>query len=256
MSSGLYSDQELKSLFNQKVLEYKQSSFIESDPIQIPHRFTRKEDIEIIGFLVASISWGQRATIIKNGLVLCELMGNNPLEFITNKSGLPHLSKKFVHRTFNSIDLEFFLQSLRSLYMKADGLEGAFSNGSNMMERLTFFREQFFKASHQKRSEKHVSNPMSGSACKRINMFLRWMVRNDDVDFGLWKEIAPSELLLPLDVHTGNVSREFGLLSRKQNDWRAVEEVSNRLKLWNPDDPIRYDFALFGIGVNQKLKSL
>lgn len=238
---------ELKEYLDFKAEQYNNTAFIESDPIQIPHSFSLKEDIEISAFLIASIAWGNRKMIINNGNKLMQMMGNSPYDFVMNYS--PQ-KLDFVHRTFNSIDLDFFLQSLQNIY-NTGGLEAAFtSNNNDVKERIINFRTQFLSTSHEDRSEKHLSNPMKNSAAKRINMFLRWMVRNDNngVDFGLWKSISPSELMLPLDVHTGNNARSLGLVSRKQNDWKALEEIMTNLRKMDPIDPVKYDFALFGIG--------
>ncbi|MDG1428618.1 MAG: TIGR02757 family protein [Crocinitomicaceae bacterium] len=240
---------ELKEYLDFKAEQYNQKSFIATDPIQIPHKFAKKEDIEIIGFLVATIAWGQRATIIKNGEKLIRIMNNDPHDFILNYESQP---LEFVHRTFNATDLDFFFRSLRVIYEKGD-LESVFCNHSDIpgiKGRIISFRESFLGVEHEKRSEKHLSNPLKNSAAKRINMFLRWMVRDDQqgVDFGIWKSIPKSELYLPLDVHTSRHARNLGLLNRKQDDWKALEELMNNLSEFDPVDPCKYDFALFGIG--------
>lgn len=251
---------ELKDFLEEKYLQYNTTEFIESDPISIPHRFSKKEDIEIAGFLAATIAWGNRASIIKNANKLMDLLDDTPHEFVLNASfsDLKPFSR-FVHRTFNGEDCIFFVTSLMNIYRNKGGLENIFSKGfnqekENVKDAIINFRKEFFKIKHPARTLKHVSNPEDNSAAKRLNMFLRWMVRNDNkgVDFGLWKEIKPSQLCLPLDVHTGNVSRKLGLLKRNQNDWKAVEEVTNNLKKYNAKDPIKYDFALFGLGVFEK----
>lgn len=240
---------ELKEYLDFKYEQYNTPLFIESDPIQLPHRFTRKEDIEIVAFLVSIIAWGNRTMIIRSGERLLQIMNQEPYEFILNYN-----SKKldFVHRTFNHVDLDFFFRSLKHLYQN-EGLEAAFNPNDiypGVKGRIINFRKNFLLTNHLDRSTKHISNPEKNSAAKRLNMFLRWMVRNDNagVDFGIWKTISPSELYLPLDVHTGNVSRELGLLTRKQNDWKALDELMKRLKEFDPLDPVKYDFALFGIG--------
>lgn len=240
---------ELKEYLDFKAEQYNTSTFIESDPIQLPHRFSKKEDIEIVAYLVSTIAWGQRKSIIKNGERLIQIMENNPHEFVLN-----YTSQKldFVHRTFNAIDLDFFFRSLRNIYENG-GLEKAFSTHTEIegvKGRIVNFRELFLETEHEKRSEKHISNPMKGSAAKRINMFLRWMVRNDKqgVDFGIWKSIPPSELYIPLDVHTSTHGRNLGLIQRKQDDWKALEELMSNLREFDPIDPAKYDFALFGIG--------
>jgi len=250
----------LRVFLEEQADRFNQVQFITDDPISIPHRFTAPEDIEIIGFIVATISWGQRPTIIKNGLKLCEIMSNAPYDFIKNASDQDLKDLHFVHRTFNADDLNFFLRAMRSFYKTNNGgLEAAFNlETSSMAGRIAAFRQEFLKTPHQKRSEKHLSNPLSGSANKRINMFLRWMVRKDNkgVDFGIWNSIDPSELYIPLDVHTGNVARELGLIKRKANDWKALEELMNAVKRFDAHDPCKYDFALFGIGVSGLLQEL
>lgn len=242
--------EELKEYLDFKVEQYNNRTFIESDPIQLPHRFSKKEDIEIVSFLASTIAWGQRATIIKNGERLIEIMEHEPHEFILHYT--PR-ELKFVHRTFNAIDLDFFFRSLRNIYENHKGLEAAFSSHpeiAGVKGRIIHFRERFISIEHEQRSQKHLSNPAKNSAAKRLNMFLRWMVRDDNqgVDFGIWKSISPSELYLPLDVHTSKHARALGLLSRKQDDWKALEELMENLRKFDPEDPVKYDFALFGIG--------
>lgn len=241
--------EELKDYLDFKVEQYNTPVFIESDPIQLPHRFSKKEDIEIVAFLVSTIAWGQRKSIIKSGERLLEIMEQEPYEFIKNYQATDH---HFVHRTFNHIDLDFFFRSLSSIYANG-GLECAFSNHpeiEGVKGRIVRFREQFLSSEHEQRSVKHLSNPLKNSATKRINMFLRWMVRNDKrgVDFGIWESISPSELMLPLDVHTSNNARDLKLLKRTQNDWKALEELMENLRKFDPNDPVKYDYALFGIG--------
>ncbi len=236
--------------------KYNRPSFIESDPISIPHLFSNKEDREISAFLVATIAWGQRVTILKNGRRLMELMDMAPAAFIRSFSqdDLKPFAG-FVHRTFNYTDLEVFLYSLKNIYQRHGGLEASFMTGymqnQNVKEAIVCLREVFFEVPHPRRTCKHVSNPQTGASAKRLNMFLRWMVRQDNagVDFGLWEQISPAHLYCPLDVHSGRVARQFGLLKREQNDWSAVEELTANLCKLNPDDPVIYDFALFGMGV-------
>lgn len=240
---------ELKEFLDYKAEQYENKLFIDSDPIQIPHRFTAKEDIEISAFLIATIAWGNRKMIIKNSEKLMKIMEHAPYDFIQNYS---KKDLNFIHRTFNSEDLDFYLKSLQKIY-KNGNLELAFKEHENIegiKGRIVHFREQFLSIEHQTRSEKHLSNPLKNSACKRINMFLRWMVRSDvkGVDFGIWKSVNPSELYLPLDVHTSKNARKLGLLTRKQDDWKALEELMNQLKAFDPHDPVKYDFALFGLG--------
>jgi uncharacterized protein (TIGR02757 family) len=245
----------LRELLISKAEEYNNPQFIESDPISIPHQFSLKEDREISGFLAATIAWGQRPTIIANALKMVELMDHAPYEFIMN-----HLPKDrlrfmgFVHRTFNYDDLNYFLFSLQHIYRHGGGLEQAFAIQAgelNPKHALGRFRETFFSHEHLSRTQKHVSDPFKNSSCKRLNMYLRWMVRRDDkgVDLGLWKDFKMSQLSCPLDVHSGTVARKLGLLTRKQNDWKAVEELDSALRLLDPEDPVKFDFALFGMGV-------
>lgn len=247
--------EQLKTYLDQKVTLYNNPRFIETDPIQVPHQFKQKEDIEIAAFLAATIAWGQRQTIIRNANKLIKLLDNQPFDFISNANEKD--TKKlsyFVHRTFNGDDCIFFIQSLINIYKHQGGLETVFTEGfvsqKNIYGALAHFRNVFLYYPHLQRSEKHISNVQANASCKRLNMFLRWMVRNDNtgVDFGIWKQIPIKALMLPLDVHTGNVARELGILTRKQNDWQAVEEVTSVLREFCADDPVKYDFALFGIG--------
>lgn len=244
------SPSELKEFLDFKAAHYEHPRFLEEDPIQLPHRFTKKEDIEIIAFIVSMIAWGNRKSIVKSGERIIEIMGNSPFDFIMSYKG--EIPKSFVHRTFNNEDLGGFFSCLHRLYQH-QGLETAFSKHQetdDLKMRITYFREEFFKGEHLSRSHKHISNPASGSAAKRLVMFLRWMVRPSEkgVDFGLWKSISPDELMVPLDVHTGNVARKLGLLTRTQNDWKTNEELIDILRTFDASDPAKYDFALFGIG--------
>ncbi|MBK9190941.1 MAG: TIGR02757 family protein [Crocinitomicaceae bacterium] len=253
---------EIKNLLEEKSDQYNTADFIIEDPISIPHQLTKKEDIEIIAFIVATISWGNRKSIIKNGEKLLDIMGYQPLDFTLNASAKDLKSLQFVHRTFNADDLQFFMRAFKKMYTEKGGLESAFGGlkfKGDLKERIICFRENMLQIKHEKRSEKHISSPLSNSACKRINMFLRWMVRSDkrNVDFGIWKSIKPFELMLPLDVHTGRVARELGILQRTQNDWTALEELMQVLRKFDKNDPVKYDFALFGIGAYEmKDKSL
>ena len=244
---------EIKDLLDLKVEQFNSVDFIATDPIQLPHRFTQKEDIEIIGFLMATIAWGNRTMIIKNGERLLDIMDHQPHEFVLNYPSSSILNTGFVHRTLNVIDLDFVFRVLHQLYTYEKGLEGAFSEHpeiKGVKGRIIQFRSRVLQEIHEQRSEKHFSNPAKNSAAKRLNMFLRWMVRHDDkgVDFGIWKTISPSELYLPLDVHTGNIARKLGILHRKQDDWKALEEVMDVLREFDSKDPVKYDFALFGLG--------
>lgn len=252
--------EELKDFLNHKAVTYEQPHFLEYDPIQIPHLFHKKEDIEIAAFLVASIAWGNRQSIIKNGKHMMELMGNDPYHFVMHHKEADLIPfSTFVHRTFNGTDFSYFIKALKYLYTKHNGLEGAFtqlSNKTRLDQNIHAFRNCFFELEHEKRIQKHVADPIKGSAAKRINMFLRWMVRDNKkgVDFGLWKTISPAQLSCPLDVHSGNVARSLGLLKRKQNDQKAVEELDFSLRSFDALDPVKYDYALFGLGVFEGLK--
>ncbi|MES2799694.1 MAG: TIGR02757 family protein [Bacteroidota bacterium] len=247
------STEELKDFLDYKAKYYENADFLESDPIQLPHRFTKKEDIEIVGFLVSTIAWGNRKMIINNGVKLLDIMDNDPFEFIKSFNSK---ELNFVHRTFNSVDLEFYLRSLQKIYTNSN-LESCFAPHptiDGVKGRIVNFRSHFLTMEHEKRSEKHLSNPLKNSACKRLNMYLRWMVRDakKNVDFGIWKSISSKELLMPLDVHTSRNARSLGLLSRQQDDWKALEELMATLRNFDPEDPVKYDFALFGIGAFEK----
>lgn len=253
------SSENIHSYLDEKALLFNQTKFIETDPIQIPALFTTKSNIEIAGFLAATLAWGQRPTIIRNAMKLVNLMNNNPIEFLLN---VPEedwdVFRDFKHRTFNETDCIYFMKSLKNIYQNHGGLEQVFTdgfrNGNTIYNSLIHFRKIFFELDHERRTEKHVSNVEKGAAAKRLNMYLRWLVRTDKtgVDFGLWKQIPTSALMLPLDVHTGNVARKLGLLNRTQNDWQAVEEITAKLRCFDPEDPVKYDFALFGLGVFEK----
>ena len=248
---------ELKEFLDEKVLKYNNPDFIESDPIQIPHQFSLKEDIEIAGFLAATIAWGNRKMIIKNSLKMVELLGNSPYDFVMNHKDddLANFNG-FVHRTFNADDFRFFIKSLKNIYQNHAGLEAVLStkNQDNYQLAIHKFKQVFFEIQHQQRTLKHVSDPIKGSASKRINMFLRWMVRDDNtgVDLGIWKTHSPAHLHCPLDVHSGNVARKLNILTRKQNDWKALTELDITLRSFDKDDPVKYDFALFGLGIFEK----
>ena len=249
---------DLKEFLDQKVATYNNPKFIDSDPIQIPHLFSKKEDIEIAGFLTATIAWGNRKMIINNSKKLMELLEHSPYDFILNhqESDLERFHS-FVHRTYNSIDAIQFIKSLNHIYTMHNGLEDVFTikdHSNNYKTAISGFKQLFFEIPHQQRTQKHVSDPLKGSAAKRINMFLRWMVRNDNcgVDFGIWKTHNPAHLSCPLDVHSGNVARKLGLINRKQNDWKALNELDTNLRILDKNDPSKYDFALFGLGVFEK----
>jgi len=246
---------ELKDFLDSKVEQYNNPKFIETDPIQIPHQFTLKEDIEIAGFLTATISWGNRKSIIKNSKHMMELLELSPYDFVMNHeaSDLEKL-KSFVHRTFNGEDFIQFIKSLNHIYKNHNGLESIFNQYAekqSLQTSIAHFKFIFFEIEHLSRTQKHISNPLKNSAAKRINMFLRWMVRQDHagVDFGIWKSLSPSQLSCPLDVHSGNVARKLGLLHRKQNDAKALLELDKSLRDLDSDDPVKYDYALFGLGI-------
>jgi uncharacterized protein (TIGR02757 family) len=249
---------ELKSFLDEKVELYNRPKFIESDPIQIPHRYTLKEDKEIAGFLAATIAWGNRKMIIQNSIKMMDLLGNSPYDFILNhnENDLENL-EKFVHRTFNGQDFTYFIKSLKNIYLKHGGLENIFSKhqeSDSLQSAITEFKKIFFELDHSTRTEKHVSDSSKNSSSKRINMWLRWNCRQDSkgVDLGIWKNISPAKLSCPLDVHSGNVARKLGLLTRTQNDGKALAELDSNLRLLDPKDPVKYDFALFGLGVFEK----
>ncbi len=246
---------ELKSFLDEKVIQYNTLDFIESDPVQIPHLFSQKEDIEIAGFLSATIAWGNRTMIIKNSHKMMNLMGNAPYDFVMShtEDDLQRL-ESFVHRTFNGQDFATFITSLKNIYNKHKGLEAVFSlnqEKDSMQKSISEFKKKYFEVPHQYRTQKHVSDPMNNSAAKRINMFLRWMIRQDNkgVDLGIWKSICATSLSCPLDVHSGNVARKLGLLTRKQNDGKALSELDMQLRELDASDPVKYDFALFGLGI-------
>jgi uncharacterized protein (TIGR02757 family) len=249
---------ELKDFLDEKVLQYNTLDFIESDPVQIPHLFSLKEDIEIAGFLSATIAWGNRTMIIKNSHKMMDLMGNAPYDFVMSHSenDLERL-ETFVHRTFNGQDFASFIRSLKNIYENHNGLESVYARNQElktMQNSISEFKKTFFEIPHQIRTQKHISDPLNNSAAKRINMYLRWMVRQDTkgVDLGIWKSISPASLSCPLDVHSGNVARKLGLLTRKQNDGKALAELDLKLREFDPIDPVKYDFALFGLGVFEK----
>lgn len=249
---------ELKSFLDEKVALYNRPNFIESDPVQIPHRYTLKEDIEIAGFLAATIAWGNRKMIIQNSNKMMDLLGNSPFDFILNHEK-HHLEKleKFVHRTFNGHDFIYFIKSLQNIYSNHGGMEAIFNKHQeldSLQNAISEFKKIFFELDHSVRTEKHVSDPNKNSSSKRINMWLRWNCRQDTngVDLGIWKNISPSKLSCPLDVHSGNVARKLGLLTRTQNDGKALAELDANLRILDPEDPVKYDFALFGLGVFEK----
>ena len=249
---------ELKDFLDAKAEFYENPSFLETDPLQIPHQFSKKEDIEICAFLTATIAWGNRKSIINNATKMMGLLENSPFDFVLNHQELD-LQKlaPFVHRTFKGDDLIHFVRALQHCYQNHGGLEGVFTTHQeedSLQSAITKFKSTFFEIPHPARTQKHISNPEKGSAAKRINMFLRWMVRsaNKGVDLGLWKGISPAKLSCPLDVHSGTVARKLKLLTRGQNDAEALAELDNNLRKLDPEDPVKYDFALFGLGVFEK----
>lgn len=249
---------ELKAFLDEKVVQYNRTDFIANDPIQIPHLYHRKEDIEISAFLTATIAWGNRKAIIQSAQSLMQSMGESPYEFIVNatEDDLKVLSV-FYYRTFQSADCFQYLKALQKVYQNDGGLASIFRSETTkrIWDHIQNARDQFFNYIDLDRTNKHFANPSKGASCKRINMFLRWMVRKDaqGVDFGIWNHISPSQLSLPLDIHTGNVGRSLGLLKRKANDQKAVIEIDSGLRKMDPEDPVKYDFALFSVGVNKEL---
>lgn len=249
---------DLKSFLDEQVEKFNAPAFIENDPISIPHQFSKLQDIEIIGFWAAMLAWGQRKTIISKAKELVQLMDGSPHDFIVNHQEKDRAAfLDFKHRTFQATDTLYFLEFLQHFYQEHNSLETAFSQHINSLDThtgngLAGFHDLFFSLpDFPQRTRKHIATPKRKSSCKRLNMFLRWMVRKDNkgVDFGLWNNISPSQLLIPLDVHVDRVARKLGLLERKQTDWLSVLELTENLRALDPTDPVKYDFALFGIGV-------
>lgn len=252
--------QNFTKFLNYKVTEYNRPSFIEADPVCIPHMFSKRQDIEIAGFFAAIFAWGNRTTIIQKSKELMQLMHMAPYDFVLHASekDLRKL-EAFKHRTFKADDLFYFIHFFKEHYSKNQSLETAFSKGVETNDEtiengLIYFRNYFFETEHLKRTEKHISSPQMNSSCKRLNMYLRWMVRKDKcgVDFGIWKKIQPAQLICPLDVHVARVARRFNLLHRKTTDWQAAVELTSYLRKLDTHDPVKYDFALFGLGVIEK----
>ena len=249
---------ERKEFLDEKVILYNNPKFIDSDPIQIPHQYSIKEDVEISAFLTATIAWGNRMMIIKNADRMMNMLGNSPFDFIMNHKEV-HLEKanKFVHRTFNATDFKHFIKALQHIYRNHSGLENVFQTHAtqdSLQPAIHQLKKIFFEIPHPTRTTKHISDPLNGSAAKRLNMYLRWMIRDDNcgVDFGIWKSLSPSQVSCPLDVHSGKVARKLGLLKRTQNDAKALVELDSNLRKMDPTDPSKYDFALFGLGVFEK----
>lgn len=251
--------QETKEFLDFKAAQYNTPAFIEEDPICVPHAFSQKEDIEIMGFLIATIAWGNRKSILKSGERLIDIFGNSPYDFVMEyNTDKAEYFEGFVHRTFNSTDLAYFVEALQNIYNNHGGLEDIFDKHAtkdSLQPAIHHFKKTFFELPHPNRTQKHVSDPHKNSAAKRINMYLRWMVREDNhgVDFGLWKQLRASQLSCPLDVHSGNIARKLGVLNRKQNDAKAVLELDKALRKMDPKDPVKYDFALFGLGAYNEL---
>lgn len=253
----------LRDLLERLCDRYNRPEFIEDDPISVPHRYTDRADREVAGFLAATIAWGNRKAIVRSGHRMMRLMDHAPADFVRNASERElALLDRYVHRTFNGGDLRDFVLALRSMDARFGGLgaffESRYEATGSLPQTLAAFRREFFACAHAPRCEKHLSSIERGAACKRLCMFLRWMVRRDGrgVDFGEWRRIPMSALYLPLDVHTGEVGRALGLLVRRQNDWRAVEEITAALRGFDSADPVRFDFALFGVGIDSSVQTL
>jgi len=249
------SSSELKDFLDSRADLYNRPEFILTDPISIPHRFSLKEDIEIAGFMAATIAWGNRVSILRSSDRMMRLMGNAPYDFVLHHTDndLRYIDGA-MHRTFNAEDFIYFIEALKYIYIEKGGIETIFNTyqtGDSLQPAIHEFRKIFLELPHNPRTARHVSDPFKGSAAKKINMYLRWMVRKDDrgVDFGIWRSVPPSVLSCPLDVHSGNVARRLGLLTRRQNDAKAVAELDMNLRSLDAADPVRYDFALFGLGV-------
>lgn len=262
LTRSVISSEDLKGFLDFKADQYNNPDFIENDPIVIPHQFTRKQDIEIMGFWAAMLAWGQRKTIINKCRELIDLMDGAPYDFILNYQDID--LKRFLgfkHRTFNDTDTLYFLEFFRQNYRTSDTLETAFlppetvAHGTRAENALNYFRSYFFSLpDYPRRTIKHVSSPAQKSGCKRLNMFLRWMVRKDNkgVDFGIWNSLDPADLICPMDVHVDRVARKLGLTTRTQVNWQTAVELTGRLREFDPADPVKYDFALFGLGIEEK----
>ncbi|MEE9438002.1 MAG: TIGR02757 family protein [Saprospiraceae bacterium] len=248
----------MKNLLDNKVALYNTVDFIPNDPIQIPKFYSKKQDIEITAFWTSILAWGQRVTIINKSKELFALMDGAPYDFIVNHTEKDRQRfENFKHRTFNYTDTLYFVDFLQRHYQKYDSLEDAFlinDKFHSVEKSLIHFRDYFFDHPNApSRTTKHIASPARKSTCKRLNMFLRWMVRKDEagVDFGLWNRIPMSDLMIPLDVHVERVARYYKLINRKQKDWKTVVELTSSLKKYDPNDPVKYDFALFGMGINK-----
>lgn len=262
-----FSKRQVESIYRwleDQASRYNHPSFITDDPISVPHRYTRLQDIEIAGLLTAIMAWGQRKTIISNANRLMQMMDDAPYDFIRHHQDTDRKRfESFCHRTLQSDDILYLVTVLQDYYRKEMSLEAAFAgpmgvDDADVYAGLEGFHNMMFDQPWVlERTRKHIATPVRKSSCKRLNMFLRWMVRGDDrgVDFGLWKKITPAQLVIPLDVHVGNVARRLGLLKRETNDWQAAKELTECLKQFDPADPVRYDFALFGAGIHQSKAS-
>ncbi len=254
-------DREQKALLDKKVLLYNQPGFIEKDPVCIPHLFTCKQDIEIAGMFAAVLAWGNRTAIINSCRRLMDWMGNTPYDFIRHHQGTdlkPFLG--FAHRTFNATDLLYFISFLQEHYRRYDSLEDAFVPGGEYQsdtveDALIHFHNYFFSGEHPDRTRKHIATPQRKSACKRLNMYLRWMVRKDDkgVDFGIWNKISMRQLVCPLDVHVARVAERLQMLPDNRSNWQNARMLTDRLRAFRPEDPAVYDYALFGLGMAERL---
>ncbi len=248
----------IKAFLEEKTDLYNRPDFIPADPISVPHNYSRKEDIEIAGFFAATLAWGKRETIVRNAARLMQIMGESPFDFVMNhQEDDLHKLDNFVHRTFQGNDARYFVKALHHIYNNQGGMEQVFARASSresVIPGIIHFHQQFFSLPHPERTKKHVSNPAKGSPAKRINMFLRWMVRKDKrgVDFGIWSKLKPAQLSCPLDLHSGNVARKLGLISTRQNNLKSLQELDAALRKMDPHDPAKYDFALFGLGIFEK----
>lgn len=252
--------QQLKEFLDAKAAYYDQPAFVPGDPVSIPHRYTQLQDIEIAGLFAAILAWGNRTTIINKCTELMALFDNAPYDFVRNHQARDRMRLMgFRHRTFNGLDLLYFVEFLQHYYTNITSLEFAFSGhitpeDEDVRKALTGFHKMFFSLEHPERTRKHVSTPDRNSACKRLNMFLRWMVRDskNGVDFGLWSHISPSQLICPVDVHVSRVAARLGLIPKAEANWKTAVELTEQLRLLDPKDPVKYDFALFGLGVIEK----
>ncbi len=250
--------EEIKAFLEEKTDLYNRPDFIPTDPISVPHNYSQKEDIEIAGFFAATLAWGKRETIARNATRLVKMMGESPYDFVmSHREDDLYKLDNFVHRTFRGTDARYFVKALHHLYNTQGGMEHVFARASSkesVIPGIIHFHQQFFSLPHPERTKKHVSNPVKGSPAKRINMFLRWMVRKDKrgVDFGIWGKLKPAQLSCPLDLHSGNVARKLGLISARQDNLKALQELDVALRKMDPHDPVKYDFALFGLGIFEK----